>query len=57
MSLENLRDLRLSDHITNLSNPICMARSYKEEVLALFPSLTSLDGIEMNICIYKYKLW
>ena len=42
--LENLQHLRLKDGIHSLYNPVCMSNSYKNEILQMFPKLSSLDG-------------
>ncbi|XP_064652027.1 leucine-rich repeat-containing protein 61-like [Lineus longissimus] len=42
--LEKLEELRLKDDIHELTNPICMRVSYREDVLQMFPKLLILDG-------------
>ncbi|KAK2146173.1 hypothetical protein LSH36_626g00010 [Paralvinella palmiformis] len=42
-SLEKLSYLRLRDVTQDLSNPICMNISYKEDVLSILPNLVTLD--------------
>ncbi|XP_013407311.1 leucine-rich repeat-containing protein 61 isoform X2 [Lingula anatina] len=42
--LEKLRDLRLQDTTSGLSNPICMNVTYKSDVTTMLPILVILDG-------------
>ncbi|KAK6179085.1 hypothetical protein SNE40_011521 [Patella caerulea] len=42
--LSKLTDLRLQDTDNGLSNPLCGNNTYIKEVVALFPSLITLDG-------------
>ncbi|ESO92658.1 hypothetical protein LOTGIDRAFT_233089 [Lottia gigantea] len=42
--LSNLKELRLEDYRTGLSNPLCHNTNYKQDVINLFPTLVSLNG-------------
>lgn len=42
--LEHLKELRLKDDIHNLTNPVCMAPSYVNDVIRMLPNLLVLDG-------------
>ena len=43
-NLDNLQDLRLKDTIHDLSNPMCMNLTYKQDVMKILPKLKVLDG-------------
>lgn len=34
----------MQDRLNNLTNPICMAQSYRDQVIMLLPNLSNLDG-------------
>ncbi|XP_071794969.1 leucine-rich repeat-containing protein 61-like [Asterias amurensis] len=43
-SLDYFTSLILHDAVTDLNNPICLNASYKANVMAILPRLTTLDG-------------
>lgn len=44
VNLEKFVNLRMRNNVSNLTNPICMAGNYRQEVLKLLPNLEQLDG-------------
>ena len=49
--IEKLEELRLQDKIHGLSNPMCLNRTYRSDLLDMFPNLKILDG-KHHICKY-----
>lgn len=48
--LDKLKTLRLQDKTQDLSNPVCLGKNYRADMLSLFPNLEWLDGKNM----YEY---
>ncbi|CAC5426355.1 Leucine-rich repeat-containing protein 61 [Mytilus coruscus] len=42
--LDKLKTLRLCDRTHDLSNPVCMNKSYRTDMISMFPNLEWLDG-------------